>query len=46
MVSDARILVTRLLAIAVTSFMVIRREERYLEARLGEGRVPPKFMVI
>jgi protein-S-isoprenylcysteine O-methyltransferase Ste14 len=35
-VNDAWILVTLLPAISVMSFVVIPREERYLEARFGE----------
>ena len=35
MVNDAWILLTLLLAISVTSFLVIPREESYLEARFG-----------
>jgi protein-S-isoprenylcysteine O-methyltransferase Ste14 len=36
MVNEAWIIVTLLPAIAVMSFVVIPREERYLEARFGE----------
>lgn len=35
-VNDAWILITLLAAIAIISFVVIPREERYLEARFGE----------
>lgn len=35
-VNDAWILITLLPAIAVMSFVVIPREERYLESRFGE----------